>query len=49
MNPCHLCGHVGPDVEWCPTCRVFLCRSCRGDWLARAKGALKKWLRNIVT
>ena len=40
---CHLCGAAG-DLAYCPRCGVWLCPTCRRDWLGRAAGAIRKLL-----
>lgn len=40
---CALCRSE-ENVEWCATCRVWICTRCSGNWLARTAAAIKKAL-----
>lgn len=53
--PCEVCAKLDGDlspklVEYCPTCKAWICARCQRDWTRRLQAAAIKslgWLRPV--
>lgn len=43
---CHICKRI-TEVEYCDTCKHYLCEECEEDWIARGTAAIKELFKKL--